>query len=87
MSMGYFDATPAHASIAEIAFAAGMLAGGIVLSIWGGVKNRTLTIGTSILLMGIGVAISGMLPSNAFPGFAVCCAVMGFRLLLLDYRK
>lgn len=77
MSMGYFGGTPAHASIAEIAFAAGMLAGGIVLSIWGGFKNRTLTIGASIFLMGIGVAVSGLLPSNAFPVFAVCCAAMG----------
>ena len=40
MSMGYFRGTPTHASIAEIAFAGGMLAGGILLSVWGGFKNR-----------------------------------------------
>lgn len=39
MSMGYFRGTPTHASIAEIAFAGGMLAGGILLSVWGGFKN------------------------------------------------
>ena len=34
MSMGYFRGTPTHASIAEIAFAGGMLAGGILLSVY-----------------------------------------------------
>ena len=50
MSMSYFNGTPVHASIAEIAFAGGMLAGGILLSIWGGFKNRILSIGLSILV-------------------------------------
>ena len=77
MSMGYFGGTPTHASIAEIAFAIGMLVGGVILSVWGGFKNRTFTIGASVLMMGIGVAISGILPSNAFIAFAICCMVMG----------
>lgn len=73
MSMSYFNGTPVHASIAEIAFAGGMLAGGILLSIWGGFKNRILSIGLSILVMGVSIAVSGLLPSSAFPAFAVCC--------------
>lgn len=77
MSMGYFGGTPTHASIAEIAFAIGMLVGGVILSVWGGFKKRTFTIGASVLMMGIGVAISGILPSNAFIAFAICCMVMG----------
>lgn len=77
MSMGDFGGTPTHASIAEIAFAIGMLVGGVILSVWGGFKKRTFTIGASVLMMGIGVAISGILPSNAFIAFAICCMVMG----------
>ena len=77
MSMGYFGGTPTHASIAEIAFAIGMLVGGVILSVWGGFKKRTFTIGASVLMMGIGVAISGILPPNAFIAFAICCMVMG----------
>ncbi len=53
MSMGYFRGTPTHASIAEIAFAGGMLAGGILLSVWGGFKNRIFSIGLSVLVMGV----------------------------------
>ena len=59
MSMGYFHGTPTHASIAEIAFAGGMLAGGILLSVWGGFKNRIFSIGFSVIMMGVSITISG----------------------------
>ena len=77
ISMSYFGGTPAHASAAEIAFAVGMLLGGIILSIWGGFKRRTHTICFSILLMGISITVSGLLPSGAFLIFIVCCTAMG----------
>ncbi len=77
MSMQYFGGTAAHASAAETAFAAGMLGGGVVLSIWGGFKKRTLSISVSILMMGISLAISGMLPVGGFLAFVVCCVLMG----------
>lgn len=77
MSMQYFGGTAAHASAAEIAFAAGMLAGGVLLSIWGGFKKRTLSISFSILIMGISLAISGVLPEGGFLVFVVCCVFMG----------
>ena len=76
--MSYFKGTPAHASAAEIAFAVGMLLGGIILSIWGGFKKRRHTICFSILLMGVSITISGCLPPDAFIIFAVCCLCMGF---------
>lgn len=77
MSMGYFHGTPTHASIAEIAFAGGMLAGGILLSVWGGFKNRIFSIGFSVIMMGVSITISGLLPPNAFIIFAICCTFMG----------
>lgn len=77
ISMSYFGGTPAHASAAEIAFAVGMLLGGIILSIWGGFKRRTHTICFSVLLMGISITVSGLLPSGAFLIFIVCCTAMG----------
>ncbi len=39
ISMSYFKGTPAYASAAEIAFAVGILLGGVILSIWGGFKK------------------------------------------------
>ena len=75
--MSYFKGTPAHASAAEIAFAVGMLLGGVILSIWGGFKKRRYTIGLSVLLMGVSNMLSGLLPPDAFLVFVVCCTVMG----------
>jgi len=78
MSMGYFGGTTTHAAIAETAFSAGMLIGGLVLGVWGGFKRRILTLGLSVILMGVGFAASGLLPTWGFVGFAVLCVVMGF---------
>ena len=75
MSMGYFRGTPTHASIAEIAFAGGMLAGGILLSVWGGFKNRIFSIGLSVLVMGVSIAISGLLPHQCV--FYICNLLYG----------
>jgi len=78
MSMGYFGGTTTHAAIAETAFSAGMLVGGLVLGAWGGFKRRVVTLGVSVMLMGAGFAASGLLPTWGFIGFAVLCVVMGF---------
>ena len=50
---------------------------GILLSVWGGFKNRIFSIGLSVLVMGVSIAISGLLPTNAFFIFVICCTVMG----------
>ncbi|BCG56792.1 MFS transporter [Paenibacillus sp. URB8-2] len=78
MVMGYFGGTMKQASAAEIIFAVGMLAGGLLLGKWGGFKNRSLTIVTSIFVMGFALFISGLLPASGFFIFMACCAVMGF---------
>ncbi|MDD3795551.1 MAG: MFS transporter [Lachnospiraceae bacterium] len=77
MSLDYFGGTTVQASIAEIAFSIGMLAGGVVLGIWGGLKNRGYGIALSILLMGLPLCFTGMLPKSGFWFFAFFCIVMG----------
>lgn len=77
MSMDYFSGTTMHASIAEIAFASGMLVGGLILGLLGGFKKRILLMTASILLMGLSLAVSGLLPVNGFAIFALCCLLMG----------
>lgn len=77
MSMQYFNGTPAHAAATEVAFAIGMLGGGLILGVWGGFKKKTRTISLSILLMGISLVVSGALPQESFFIFVVCCLFMG----------
>ena len=78
MSMEHFKGTAFHVSVVEIAFALGMLAGGLALGALGALKNRYLMIAASIALIGLGLAVSGLLPPSGFLLFAASCLVMGF---------
>ncbi|MBE6043187.1 MULTISPECIES: macrolide efflux MFS transporter Mef(A) [Clostridium] len=77
ITMEYFNGTPMHISITEIAYASGMLVGGLLLGLFGNFKKRILLITASIFMMGISLTISGLLPSSGFVIFAVCCGLMG----------
>ena len=66
-----------HVFITKIAYVSGMLAGGLLLGLFGGFKKRTLLITASIFMMGASLAIAGLLPPSGFVIFVVCCAIMG----------
>ena len=78
ITMEYFSGTPMYASITEIAYASGMLAGGLLLGLFGSFKKRIILITASIFMMGASLTISGLLPPSGFIIFVVCCAIMGF---------
>lgn len=77
MSIAYFNGTPIHISIAEIAFASGMLVGGLLLGLMGGYKKRVMLMFFSILGMGFSLTVAGTVSPRGFWVFAVCCLVMG----------
>jgi DHA3 family macrolide efflux protein-like MFS transporter len=77
ISIEYFNGTPMHISITEIAYASGMLAGGLILGLFGDYKKRILLITASIFMMGVSLTISGLLPPSEFVIFVVCCIIMG----------
>jgi DHA3 family macrolide efflux protein-like MFS transporter len=51
----------------QSAFGIGMVAGGVTLSAWGGFKRRALTGLLALALSGVGLAVIGLAPANAFP--------------------
>ncbi|EQB86166.1 DHA3 family macrolide efflux protein-like MFS transporter [Clostridium punense] len=77
ITMEYFSGTPMHVSITEIAYASGMLAGSLLLGLIGKFKKRIILMTASVFMMGASLTISGLLPSNGFVFFVVCCAIMG----------
>lgn len=77
MSMSYFGGTSTHASIAEITFSVGLLLGSLILSAWGGTKNRMYCIIGSHLIMSFTLIGSGLLPVNGFWMFAVFSCILG----------
>ncbi len=77
VSIDYFGGTTTHAAIAEITFSIGMVLGGILLGIWGGFKNRAISMVGALVLMGVMILITGLLPVNGFILFAIICVFMG----------
>lgn len=77
MTMSYFHGTSTHASLVEVVFSVGLLSGSLILSKWGGTKNRIYTIVGSFLLMSLSLLISGILPPGGFLVFILCSWFMG----------
>ena len=50
----------------ESAWGVGMLAGGLLLSVWGGFKRRVYTALSAMVAGGIGTAVVGLAPSDGF---------------------
>lgn len=59
-------------------FGIGMIAGGLLLSAWGGFKRRILTSLLGIIGLGLGVVAVGFAPANLFWLALAGMAVMGF---------
>lgn len=77
MSMGHFGGNSTHASIVEVVFSLGFMAGSLLLARWGGTKRRVDTIVISYVLMALALLVSGLLPPSGYPVFVVMSALMG----------
>jgi DHA3 family macrolide efflux protein-like MFS transporter len=61
----------------DAVYGVGIIAGGLLLSIWGGFKRRVFTSMMGLLMLGLSFAVQGMLPSSLFAVALVCGAVAG----------
>ncbi|MCC6500660.1 MAG: MFS transporter [Anaerolineales bacterium] len=73
-----FNGGAAELGWAESLLGIGMIAGGILLSIWGGFKRRIITTLVGIIGIGLGVALAGFIPANKFPYLLVVTFFLGF---------
>ena len=62
----------------ETAMGVGVIAGGLILSAWGGFRRRILTSLSGVLGIGAGIALMGLAPSNAFWLLLAGCFLTGF---------
>lgn len=77
MSMGYFGGDAGSAALVETLFSVGMLAGSVILGIWGGTKDKVVTMVGAELLLGLLLAATGILPPTGFFVFAGLSLLMG----------
>lgn len=60
----HFNGGAWHLSALESGFSLGMIAGGLLLSVWGGFKRRVMTSLVFLVLMGFGVIVVGTAPAT-----------------------
>lgn len=70
-----FGADVWRLSAVEISFSVGMLAGGILISVWGGLKNKTVTSVIGIVVFGL--ATIGLGVMWVFVPYLVCMVISG----------
>ncbi|MBI1793936.1 MAG: MFS transporter [Chloroflexi bacterium] len=63
----YFGKGALEYGLTDTAFGFGFVAGGLLLSIWGGFKRKVATSLTGIVGIGVGVLMVGLAPATAFP--------------------
>ncbi|NLT36275.1 MAG: MFS transporter [Gaiellales bacterium] len=77
MTLQHFSGDAVRASIAELAFGAGMLAGSAGIGALAARIPGTRLVGIGIFLLGLMAGVSGLLPPSGFWVFAVLCVFMG----------
>jgi DHA3 family macrolide efflux protein-like MFS transporter len=63
---GHFSGGSREYALLEAAIGIGMVAGGLLLGAWGGFKSRILTGFAGAIVMGVGVCLVGLAPSNLY---------------------
>lgn len=77
MVLGYFGGTTYHAGLVEMAFSAGMLAGGLLLGLWGGPKRRIHIMAASAAVIGACLSGMGLLPPDGILFFGLFTLLSG----------
>ena len=62
----HFNGTAWHLSALEAGFGIGVLAGGLLLGVWGGFKNRIMTSLLGVAGIGVGILLMGLAPVSLF---------------------
>ena len=76
----HFEKGAIELGLLESAMGVGIIAGGILLSIWGGFKKKIVTSLTGIIGLGIGVMVVGLAPADLFLLAILGNAILGLML-------
>lgn len=73
-----FNGGAAELGWTEALFGVGVIVGGITLSVWGGFKRRIVTSFSGIIGIGLGIILTGLVPSNMFFLLLAANVLVGF---------
>lgn len=75
----HFQGTAWHLSGLEAAFGLGIIAGGVLLGVWGGFRRRIVTSLVALLGLGLGVLLVGAAPAELF--FLAVAGMLGMGIM------
>lgn len=73
-----FQGGAAELGWVESVFGIGVITGGILLSIWGGFKRRIITSFSGVIGIGLGIALTGIIPADMFYLLLAANFLVGF---------
>ncbi len=76
----HFNGEVFQFAMMEMAIGLGVIAGGIVLGVWGGFRRRIYTSLAGLILLGVSALTIGLMPSQGFLAAVAAVAVCGFAL-------
>lgn len=82
MTFAHFNGDAGAASYVEAAFGGGMLVGSLAIGMLSQRFSGVRLIGAGILLVGVMLSVSGLLPASAYWVFVALCIAMGFSVPL-----
>ena len=78
MITNHFHGTAWHLGVMESFWGIGVVAGGLILSVWGGFKRKVFTSMAGLIGMGSGALLVGLTPGTAFGMAVMGYAISGF---------
>lgn len=77
MTLQNFSGTAYQVSLIEVLFGIGMLGGGLLLGIWNPKMRKVVLIGYSYFIIGVTIALCGILPKDGYLFFAILTVIQG----------
>lgn len=77
LTTDYFKGTTWHCAVVEMAYSIGMLVGSICIGLGIGMRRKGIFLVFAVAMMGLPIAIIGILPNSAFAVFVALSVVMG----------
>ena len=80
----HFGGDAAQLSLLQSVAGVGIVAGGLLLSLWGGFRRKIYTVMMGMVILGLGYVVLGLTPGGLFPMALASVFVVGLMIPLID---
>jgi len=84
MVINHFHGGPGEFAALQSLLGIGTIVGGVLLAVWGGFKNKVMTIATGLTFMGVGSLGMALVPGNLFAAALALILLLAFMAALVN---